>query len=404
MSERLKRFRKLMSAFEGTSNPQRAIEQGYYVNLPNSPVKEITRRVELRPSSVYLLAGGIGSGKTTQLLLAEEYLNQLEEFKAIYIDVSIYTDISEIKPGVLMTIAALEVAKLFGDSNDDELNIESIIKKIEILAYGEYIDSSDYEYYHDEDPGIYFKSGILKKDTSSSPVDQLSSELVENFEILFKTLIDKSQKDIIFIFDGLDRLNDLDIFINSIPKDVLALSSYSAGVIIVASIVVSYMKGIENFFKDLYYFPYLDITQNEETKKFLIDILKIRDPDTFITLDAKEFLAIQSGGVLRDLISLTQSAIEEAYVDGSDDVQVKHAEEAVAALARSKFIGLTDEDLNTLEKVISQKTFSPRTPEELSLLLTGHILEYRYPKRHFVVHPVLLPLLKENMSVSVAHE
>ena len=112
MSERLQRFRKLMAAFEGTSNPQHAIERGYYVDLPNNPVGEITRRVELRPSSVHLLLGGIGSGKTTQLLLAEEHLNQLEGFKAIYVDVSLYTDIFQLEPGALVAIAGLEIIKL----------------------------------------------------------------------------------------------------------------------------------------------------------------------------------------------------------------------------------------------------------------------------------------------------
>ena len=103
-------------------------------------------------------------------------------------------------------------------------------------------------------------------------------------------------------------------------------------------------------------------------------------------------------------MSLTQSAIEEAYVDGSDNITLGHAKEAVYSLARSKYMGLTDENLKTLQQVVSEKSFTPRTPEELNLLLTGHILEYRYPRRHFAVHPVLLPLIQENMSVSVAHE
>ena len=94
MSDRLKFFRRLMSAFEGTSNPQRAVEQGFYVNLPNNPVAVITTKIALRPSSVHLLFGGIGSGKTTQLLLTQQALNELEDIKAIYVDVSLVGSIS----------------------------------------------------------------------------------------------------------------------------------------------------------------------------------------------------------------------------------------------------------------------------------------------------------------------
>jgi hypothetical protein len=70
-------------------------------------------------------------------------------------------------------------------------------------------------------------------------------------------------------------------------------------------------------------------------------------------------------------------------------------------------MSLADTSLETLQKVISQKTFIPRTPEELELLLTGHILEYRYPRKYFAVHPVLVPLIQgiqeENKNLSVAH-
>jgi hypothetical protein len=176
------------------------------------------------------------------------------------------------------------------------------------------------------------------------------------------------------------------------------------GLVIVGSVPIIYKKGIENISNHLHYFSYLDISEDVEAEKFFTGILNIRDPDNSITSGAKEFLITQSGGVLRDLMSLSQSAIEEAYVDGSDNIKLKHAEQAVASLARSKFMGLTDANLETLQKIISQKTFTPRTPEELELLLTGHILEYTHPRKHFAVHPVLIPLIQEeNKNLSVAH-
>lgn len=393
MSERLQRFRKLMAAFEGTSNPQHAIERGYYVDLPNNPVGEITRRVELRPSSVHLLLGGIGSGKTTQLLLAQEHLNQLEGFKAIYVDVSLYTDISKLEPGALVAIAGLEIGKLLTDVDDEDFQVKHSKQRMQVLAYGEYLEYGDYDP-EDGNDDFYFKSGLLKTNTSKSQFKQLSQELRTTFEKLLGAFIKQLAGDIVFIFDGLDRLSHSNIFIDSALNDVMALSKSGIGVVIVGSIPITYTKGIEDFPNYLYYFPYLDIAEDAEAKKFFMNILNIRDIDNFLVLDTKEFLIIQSGGVLRDLMSLTQSAIEEAYVDGSDDVKLEHAEQAVASLARSKFMGLTDKNLKTLEQVVSQKIFTPRTPEDLELLLTGHILEYRYPHKHFAVHPVLVPLIQ----------
>ena len=134
MSDRLKFFRRLMSAFEGTSNPQRAVERGFYVNLPNNPVGELARRIEVSPWSTRMLLGGIGSGKTTQLLLIQNALNELEDIKAIYVDVSLVTDISDLKPGALIAIIGLELIKILDEINEPEL--EECKKKIENFAHG----------------------------------------------------------------------------------------------------------------------------------------------------------------------------------------------------------------------------------------------------------------------------
>ena len=452
MSERLQRFRKLMAAFEGTSNPQHAIERGYYVDLPNNPMAEITRRIEVRPASLHLLLGGIGSGKTTQLLLAQEHLNQLEGFNAIYVDVSLYTDISKIERGALIAIAGLEIIRLLDKNDDPEL-----AKNQELISAKEIIKKSAYG--HNEATVVLtplpkklseekqklqeklnpFKSidvpsfslvpqvikdvGRLneiensrrkvitnyKKGLLSEKKQDVKDELLEAFSNLSRIFSHNSEnkREIVFIFDGLDRINNTNVFMDCILNDINLFSQVGIYVIIVGSIPIVYTKGILNFSSYLHYFPYLDIVEDTEAKKFFTNILNLRDSDNSITSEAKEFLITQSGGVLRDLMSLSQSAIEEAYVDGSDNITLEHSQEAVNSLARSKFMGLTDANVETLQKVISQKTFTPRTPEELELLLTGHILEYTHPRKHFAVHPVLVPLIQviqeENQNLSVTN-
>jgi type IV secretory pathway ATPase VirB11/archaellum biosynthesis ATPase len=87
MSNRLKLFRERMAAFEGAANPSEAIESGYYVHAPGKLlVDNISNRIALRPSSSHLLLGGIGSGKTTQLLVACQQINEIEDIHAIYVD------------------------------------------------------------------------------------------------------------------------------------------------------------------------------------------------------------------------------------------------------------------------------------------------------------------------------
>ena len=116
MSNRLKLFRERMAAFEGAANPSEAIESGYYVHAPGKLlVDNISNRIALRPSSSHLLLGGIGSGKTTQLLVACQQINEIEDTHAYYLDVSKDIDISKISNGILIVYAGLQLTKLIKD-------------------------------------------------------------------------------------------------------------------------------------------------------------------------------------------------------------------------------------------------------------------------------------------------
>jgi Cdc6-like AAA superfamily ATPase len=403
MSDRLKFFRRLMSAFEGTSNPQRAVERGFYVNLPNNPVGEITGRVALRPSSMHLLFGGIGSGKTTQLLSTQTALNGLEDIKAIYVDVSLVTDISDLQSGALIAIAGLELIKILGN-----------VEKPELQKFKQVIEKSAYGYSETKSIQTGFSSamyGLTTQQVTTHHKGLLSPEKQENrslileaFSRLNKAVQEVTKKEIIFIFDSLDRLSNSEVFIDSALDDVVEINNVGSGVVLVGSVATLYeerdsISGIEGY---SYFLPYLDVIESVEAQNFFTDVLTIRDTENFINSELRLFLISKSGGVLRDLMSLCQASIEEAYVDGSDQITEQHANQAVLAMARSKLIGLTDSNMDVLRKVMTEVSFSPRTSEDFELLLTGHILEYRHPRQRFVVHPILVPLI-ERMLTNISH-
>ncbi|MEA5487054.1 MULTISPECIES: hypothetical protein [Pseudanabaena] len=410
MSDRLKFFRRLMSAFEGTSNPQRAVERGFYVNLPNNPVAVITAKIALRPSSAHLLFGGIGSGKTTQLLLTQQALNELEDIKAIYVDVSLVTDISDLKSGALIVIAGLELLKILGDIEESKL--KSCKKIIENAAYG----YNEIKILPSLSESLNASSAIFRAISSSREIvtnhkGLLSTEKQENkdlvlraFSALYKATQEKIGRKIIFLFDGLDRLSDSQVFIDATLNDIVEIKNAGGGSVLVGSVVTIYKKreNITSFDSSSYYLSYLDVFESVEVQDFFADVIKVRDVENLINPDVRQFLTFKSGGVLRDLMSLCQASIEEAYMDGSDKITEKHANQAALSLARSKIIGLTESNVNILRQVLTGENFFPRTSEDFELLLTGHILEYRHPRQRFVVHPILAPII-ENMVASVAN-
>lgn len=67
-------------------------------------------------------------------------------------------------------------------------------------------------------------------------------------------------------------------------------------------------------FDALHYQPWLDVRQDPAASAFLGDVLRKRVPEQAFSDTAIEALALASGGVLRDLLTLAQSACVEAYL------------------------------------------------------------------------------------------
>lgn len=381
-----------MAAFEGAANPSEAIESGYYVHAPGKLlVDTISGRIALRPSSSHLLLGGIGSGKTTQLLVACQQINEIEDTHAIYVDVSLYTDISKITSGVLTAIAGLELAKLIEDSEDE--NIIQSIDSIHTLANGYTYYYNGYDDY-DSDSDLISIKGIIPKKSEGYGI---RLDLLELVSKLTKAASEK-YGNIVFLFDGLDRLDDTKVFIKLVYSDAKAISSVGIGLVLVGSLTAIYGNYRDTVDKSLDYFcyqPFFDVENDLEAYNFFEKIIQTRSSEDFIEESAIKILILSSGGVLRDFITLTQASIEETYLSGEDQVGQKQVLKAVDSFSRSQLLGVSDKELIILDQVIKTKTFIPRTDEDLRLLVRRLILEYREPKISYAVHPAIKQILEQ---------
>ncbi|OBQ41514.1 MAG: hypothetical protein AN484_20825 [Aphanizomenon flos-aquae WA102] len=381
-----------MAAFEGAANPSEAIESGYYVHAPGKLlVDNISNRIALRPSSSHLLLGGIGSGKTTQLLVACQQINEIEDTHAIYVDVSLYTDISQITSGVLTAIAGVELAKLIEDSEDE--NIIQSIDSIHTLANGYTYYYNGYDDY-DSDSDLISIKGIIPKKSEGYGI---RLDLLELVSKLTKAASEK-YGNIVFLFDGLDRLDDTKVFIKLVYSDAKAISSVGIGLVLVGSLTAIYGNYRDTVDKSLDYFcyqPFFDVENDLEAYNFFEKIIQTRSSEDFIEESAIKILILSSGGVLRDFITLTQASIEETYLSGEDQVGQKQVLKAVDSFSRSQLLGVSDKELIILDQVIKTKTFIPRTDEDLRLLVRRLILEYREPKISYAVHPAIKQILEQ---------
>ncbi|WP_254565687.1 hypothetical protein [Oscillatoria sp. HE19RPO] len=398
MSNRLERFRKEMAAFEGSADPARSVERGHYVPHPKKSLADtIAGRIAIRPASTHLLIGGIGSGKTTELLIARDRINELEDTYAHYLDVSLEADISQMKPGVLIAMAGVAISELVSDS--DKENMHKSIATIRKLAYG--YKENIYESLLDDSDEGYDSSGERVRVVERKGIIPVGPKVPEEIQKLLaainsiKQILSEKYGTIVLLLDGLDRLYEDKLFLELI-QDIKVLSDQGIGVVLVGPIQAAYSQyktRFESLVNSVYYQPCFDVTKDPDARDFFAKILAVRASEGFLDQSSVERLILYSGGMLRDLMNLTQSAIQEAYLSGIDNLNEAHVEAAAQSFGRAKVFGISDEALDKMERVSKEGKFLPRTEEDIKLLVEGKILEYIYPELRHAVHPALSPLI-----------
>jgi energy-coupling factor transporter ATP-binding protein EcfA2 len=395
MKNRLELFREKIAAFDGAADPIHALEKGYFTEEPHqSSTNALFKRISLRPQSKILLIGGIGSGKTTQLLRLQQLFQQHPDsgICSHYIDVTEYTKPNELKAGILDAIVGLELMKFF---TINRVSVDQNIKKsIQEFAYGHTVlkyyeeppddyEPDEYEYY-DRLPGV-LSPPYYSRD-SANGLTQVLSSLIENFQSNF-------QQTPYFLFDGLDRIDEVQKFTKMVVSD---LQHANIGFAIVGAnslLHSSFINSIDGIFNHVEYRSAFEVEQDEEAHDFFKRVLLARSDQDFFQEAALQDLIRFSGGVLRDLVNLAQESIQEAYLADAETIDREHVAKAVRSMGRAKMLGLDKERYNTLEKLTKSKLDNLTSPEAIYLLSSGRILEYRFPGPRFDIHPVLKELL-----------
>jgi energy-coupling factor transporter ATP-binding protein EcfA2 len=405
MENRLELFREQIAAFDGAADPMRAIEKGYVIEEPDqSSTNALFKRISLRPQSKNLLVGGIGSGKTTQLLRLQQLFQKAPDtdIHPHYVDVTEYTQPDDVQSGTLDAIIGLELIKLF-DSN--ALQVDGNRRAaIQAFAYGstaQKVISSIVDHLRspvDLRPVQTLKlSGVLPSRHRSS---DLSSQLAPILASLIDDFYDEFQKTPYFLFDGLDRVDKIEKFIQVASSDVQASE---VGFVIVGAANLLYSNFIDSIsttFNHIEYRSAFDTTRDGGAYTFFEHVLLARSSQQLFQADALRELIHLSGGVLRDLVNLAQESIQEAYLADAERVNQEHVKQAAYSLGRAKVLGLSQDQYNILKSFNTNPLDIPTSPEEIYLLSSGRILEYRFPDRRFDLHPVLKQLIGQGERVA----
>ncbi len=394
-------FRLVMEALTTGAVPGQAITKGFYVPSPEGSLAErLVPRVDLRPSSTHLVVGGIGTGKTTQLLVAERQFSRVADVQPIYIDVSAHHDLAKLTRGVLVVVAGLALDGLLKSAGSDAA--QNIRREFRRWAEGftTWYEQPDYEdYEHDSEsgrPAVAVRTpGLLVP--SEPPLD---SELKRRAESLRELVLASEpvvkKEHFLFFFDSLDRVSDFEAFANLVNHDVRALKEAGVGVVLVGPLRVLFgaNRPLTDRFDHTYHISAVD-TRTAEGPAFLAHVLKLRAPSGILGPGVVSRLALLSGGVLRDLIALTQASVEEAYIAGGESVTEEHVHKAADSFGRNLMLGLGADEIAVLQRVREKGAFIQTSDKDIALLVTRRVLEYGEGRSRYAVHPTIEPLLTQ---------
>ncbi len=402
------KFRAYMQAFNPTAPAHDVIQAGLVIeDLHQSLYRNLAGRADLEPGSQQLLVGGVGSGKTTELLLAMRWLAGQDHVLPIYIDVSALTDLSTFNAGALLASFGLYLggwirrdAEAHPRASVKATKLEEAYTKVTEFAYGKQEMRSitrpeNHPFYHELARGMLSgQRAVNIPGKLEPPFPQLSRD-VEEIRLHLETSLNltrEDHKDVVVIFDGLDRLLDATKFWSVVEQDLRLLRELKVSVIATAPLAVLFGVGIGQSISDHFdRIHHLTVIPSDSAATSLESVLEKRGVINLLDPGIAYFICNYSGGVLRDLISLARDAAEEAYVSDRDFITVPDIEKAGHQLGTGYLRGLGPESINALLHLESSKSIDLSQPANVELLLTRRVLEYS--STDFRVHPALLSVI-----------
>jgi len=358
------------------------------------PIHEVfADSAELTRGMQMALVGGTGSGKTTELLLTHRLLGRHADAVNEYLDLAEVTDLNEANPGAILAAIGMRLyARL---KKAQKQKVSSAHEKLQVLAFGKtewWRDPPDYD---DGDSGFRVDiPGVMKR---RFPALRREVQEVRGLLLEIASPLLRRDAQITTLIDGLDRLIMPERFRQFAEQDLRALRGTQISAVVAAPLLLWYDKSqfLADHFDLVRHLP--AVLFDPEESDFLKSVLLRRGATELMDEPEVTEICRFSGGVLRDLLTLTQSAATSAYREDEDRIGRDHVRTAVLQLGRRYWIGLGSQ-IGPIRRLINKKEFSPDNPAARELLVNRQVLEYcRRGRDFFAVHPALAEVLAETV-------
>lgn len=359
----------------GPSRTRDAFERGYYVEPPNGGLHAwIGRWFHRDPTAQLLMLGGIGTGKTTELLKAREALEGQGTAHAWYVTLEDYFDADAAAEGRLVTLAGLAMLALLlrkreppvGHAHDLAVKLHGLLR-----------------------PDVRVTSTlaipIYRQHHGSAP-PTAAGELARSIAPLAERLhpLRGARDGVTLLIDAFDRY-DVDSFVAATRRDLPLLRDLGVGVAIVGN--MAWRHGLDAEQRSLFHEVTLQPSWDPADAShlaFLCDVLDRRSTGA-LAATVTRALAVHSGGVMRDLVHLAQRSLYEAIDRGGTVVTPDDVTRALEAMRESRLAALDEESYRAFTALEEQGT--EPTPVMCDRLHAQGCVLLR--ERHWVVHPAV---------------
>jgi hypothetical protein len=399
--------------------------KNFYVQRTDSPVEVLVTTLEMEDDSTkFLLAGHIGSGKTTELRRLKEELD--EQYTVIWIDTETALERYNIGYAEVVVLIGQEICRQAIQpgwwSRKDERLLKALENSLKTVIYQDKKDEVDGLELPEvlKKMGMTLKLGLTREMTRSLNVRPILSEIISRVNDIIKAAEKDRKQKLLVLVDGLDRHEEkdaLEMFSSSLLTELDCHIVYSIPISLRYS--PSFRQPKERFQNclDLTNPPVFECDQNfcptanpnRVGRDILISVINKRLLSlghTYKNLfhpEALELICEKSGGVIRDLVRLALTSCSIASRKNLSHVDLAVAQEAVQEERRA--YNLSDYHFPEMDKIHRTGRLTteihklPNKGEFVicdELLKIKHILGY-YDASHtswFDVNPILIEELK----------
>jgi len=418
-----------------TVNPDQSLQPGdpRYVDFfrwrgEEHIVEMITRRItradQAKPIQYLkqLLAGHRGCGKTTELLLIKQQLEQAGYF-VVYFDSALEIDMNNVDYADILLSMMYQVESQvrqsglktkIDESRLDALALRLAEETIKKESKTEIENALEAEFRIGPELPFFARvmlavRGMIKSGASTTReirlhVRQRTTQFLEDLNDLIDhlqvQLPKKGKKGIVIIIDSLDRMipnpkdekerrtTHTDIYIDHADH----LKAPHCHTIYTVPISIYFNENLNNVFSDQpLMIPMIKIREQngQPCRGALVDLRRVIEKridvaEIFENKNDVEKLCLASGGHIRDLLHLARYACDYS----SEKITSMAVDKAIRALVREYDRLVKDEDLPRLVKVHREKEL-PSDPEYSLLPYHLVVLEYQNGERWADIHPAV---------------